>query len=334
MSVILLVLAVPTVSVLIMRETGKSDFGPAIMDEEAVKEVDNAVFYDEGKTLVYNGKKYVLNESVVPIALLGIDKNDIDNENDVRSAQSDMNMVAALDTETGKMTLISIPRDTLADVNVYGDGGEYVGIQQMQLCLAYSYGEDEKTSCENVVLSMERLLCGIDIGNYAALELRGIGAMADAVGGVELVSLQTIADFTEGQSYLLTGKSAQKYVQARDTSVFNSDSMRRERQIQYIKAFGKKAYEIVKSDIGQLPNLISTAQEYTYTNLSVDNVTYLAMTVIQSGNFSMENIIVIEGEAEMIDNGYMAVKSDPTSVFETVLSVFYEEVPSEDATEK
>lgn len=327
LAVILLIVLVPTVSLYIMKEKGKNDFKPAVIDQEAVKEVNNAVFYDEGKTLTYSGKKYVQNESVVPIALLGIDKYDIDKSESLstESGQSDMNMVAAFDTETGKLTLISIPRDTLADVNVYDDSGEYIGIQQMQLCLSYSYGDGKKTSCENTVLSMERLLCGIEIGNYAALELNGIGAMADAVGGVEVVSLQTIADFNEGQTYLLTGERAQKYVQARDTSVFNSDAMRRERQIQYIKAFGKKAYEIAKSDIGAVSRLINTSKDYTYTSMSIDSVTYLATTVIQSGNFSMDNIIVIEGEAEMTDTGFMAIKPDPTSVFETVLSVFYEE---------
>lgn len=310
-----------------LKKSGKNDFTPAVIDKDFAG-VDNALFYDEGKTLNYNGKDYALNESVVPIAVLGVDKFDLDDEKSMNggSAQSDMNMVVAFDTDTGKTTLIGIPRDILVDVNVYGDDGEYIGIQSMQLCLSYSYGDGKETSCENTVLSIERLLCGINIDNYVALELNGIGAMADAVGGVEVVSLQTIADFKEGQTYLLTGESAKKYVQARDTSVYNSDAMRRERQIQYIKSFGKKTYDLVKGDFGAVARLTSLAKEYTYSNLGVDSITYLASIVVDKGNFSMDNIVTIEGEDEMLDTGFMAIKPDATSIFETVLEVFYEEM--------
>ena len=328
-AVLLVITMIPVGAYFIMRERGKKDFTPAIIDSEYVT-VDNAIFYDEGKTLTYNGKMYEYNENVVPVAFLGVDKFDMEDTTDIHGrtgSQSDMNMVAAFDTKTGELTVIAIPRDTLVDVNVYDDDGNYIGIQPMQLCLSYSYGDGEQTSCENTVLSIERLLCGIEINNYIALEVNSIGVMADAVGGVELVSIQTIGDFVEGESYVLTGELAKEYVQIRDTSVFNSDALRRSRQIQYVKAFGKKVYSQVFSDFSTVTRLYSVAKEHIYSNLGIENITYLASVIIENGNFSMDDIRVIDGEAVM-DNGFMVVRPDSTSVFETVLSVFYKEAES------
>lgn len=324
-SVILILTMIPVGLFFVMRERGKSDFDPAIVDPGQVN-VDNAIVYDEGKTLIYNGKKYVYNENVIPIAFLGIDKMDMDDEKNSSgksTSQSDMNMVGVIDTESGKVTFILIPRDTFVDVDVY-DEGVRIGIQKMQLCLAYAYGDGKYGSCDNTVASIERVLCGIDIDHYVAIELNGIGAMADAVGGVELESLETIGDFREGESLVLKGDLAREYVQIRDTNVFNSDAMRRARQIQFVKAFAKKTYSQVFSDFGTVRRLLRIANEHTLSDLSAENVTYLASLIVRKKNFSVDDMIVLDGEVGVEDD-HVVVKPDPEKVLETVLSVFYKE---------
>ena len=315
----------------ILRAIGKSHFHPAVMKIDEIKTVDNVVAYDEGKTLKYNGKTYKYNEDVIFIAFMGVDKNELDSEEGVAhsAGQSDTNMLIAVDTESGKMSLVIIPRDSMAEVNIYNAEGKQVGITKLQLCLAYSYGDGRETSCENVLKSMERLLYGIEINNYYSLDLKGIGALNDAVGGVEVVCLETLKNFCyEGEVKTLRGRQAQIYVQRRDTTTFNSDALRRQRQIQYAKAFAAKAFAAIKEDYTMAADLYSIASDYACTNFDITRFTYLVSVIIDkydSFSISEDDIYVLPGEAKM-GQTYMEVELDRDAVFETILKVFYKEV--------
>lgn len=314
----------------ILRAIGKSHFHPAVMKIDNITEVDNAIGYDEGKTIEYGGKTYVYNDDVIFLAFMGVDKENLDTvEGLAHSAgQSDTNMIIAVDTETGKFSLIIIPRDTMTDINVLNSDGKRIGISRMQLCLSYAYGNGKETSCENVIESMERLLYGIDIENYYSLDLNGIGTLNDAVGGVDVTCLETINGyFTEGQNVTLWGKQAQRYVQLRDTHSFNSDSLRRQRQIQYAKAFAAKAFSEIKADFSKVTELYNIAGDYSCTNFEISRVTYLASVLLDkysSFNISDDDIYVLPGEAVMGEK-FMEVTLDKQAVFETILKVFYKE---------
>ncbi len=315
----------------ILRAIGKSHFHPAIVDIDNITDIDNAVGYDEGKTIQYNGKTYKYNEDVIFIAFMGVDKDTLDTVEGVEysAGQSDTNMLVAINTETGKMSLIIIPRDSMTDVNIMNSDGEQIGISEMQLCLAYAYGNGTDTSCENVLMSMERLLYGIKIENYYSLDLKGIGTLNDAVGGVEVTALETIRGVcTEGQPVTLWGDKAQTYVQVRDTSIFNSDSLRRRRQIQYAKAFAAKAFSEIKADFSRVTDIYNAASDYSYSNFDISRVTYLASVLVSNySSFSIkdEDIYVLPGEATK-PGLYMQVRLDKQAVLETILKVFYNEV--------
>ena len=315
----------------ILRAIGKSHFHPAIVDIDNITDIDNAVGYDEGKTIQYDGKTYKYNEDVIFIAFMGVDKDSLDTIEGVEysAGQSDTNMLVAIDTETGKTSLIIIPRDSMVDVNILNSEGKQIGISEMQLCLAYAYGNGTDTSCENVLMSMERLLYGIEIENYYSLDLKGIGSLNDAVGGVEVTALETINNLCyEGQRITLWGRNAQTYVQVRDTSTFNSDSLRRRRQIQYAKAFAAKAFSEIKSDFSRVSDIYNSASEYSYSNFDISRVTYLASVLVDNySTFSIkdEDIYVLPGEATK-PGMYLQVRLDKKAVLETILKVFYNEV--------
>ncbi|MBR6917545.1 MAG: LCP family protein [Clostridia bacterium] len=314
----------------VLRAIGKSHFHPAVMNIDNIKDIDNVVGYDEGKTIKYDGKTYVYNEDVIFVAFMGVDKETLDPVEglDHSAGQSDTNMLIAVNTETGKVSLIVIPRDSMTDVNVLSAEGKRIGISEMQLCLAYAYGNGRDTSCENVLESMERLLYGIEIDNYYSLDLAGISALNDAVGGVEVKGLETVSGVCkEGENVTLWGKSAQAYVQRRNTDVFNSDSLRRKRQIQYAKAFAAKAFSLIKSDFTKVTDIYGIADDYSCTNFDITRVTYLASVLVDKySSFSIkdEDIYVLPGEATM-PGKFLEVRLDRTAVFETILKVFYTE---------
>lgn len=55
--------------------------------------------------------------------------------------QADVILVAALDTDANKMTLISVSRDTMCDIGVPDDTGEISGVAHTQLALSFSNGD-------------------------------------------------------------------------------------------------------------------------------------------------------------------------------------------------
>ena len=72
----------------------------------------------------------------------------------------------------------------MTDVALYSEGGSYIGTENLQLCLSYAYGDGKALSCDNTVISVSRIFYNIPINSYFSLDLEGIAAVNDSVGGV------------------------------------------------------------------------------------------------------------------------------------------------------
>lgn len=113
---------------------------------------------NDGEYVVYNGKTYQLNENITSILFMGVDKRELEQtEINGTGGQADVIVLAAVDTETEKVSLINVSRDTMTDVTVYSANGGYIGSKEQQICLSYAYGNGKETSCENTVNSVKRL---------------------------------------------------------------------------------------------------------------------------------------------------------------------------------
>ena len=288
---------------------------------EDLETADDAETDDEGYTVTYNGTIYEYNENIVSIVVMGYDRRE-DVEDTGAAGQADAVMVVAFDTETGEMSVIGVPRDTM----VYVDemvGESFTGQEEMQLALAYSYGDGYETSAENVVRAVKRILYNMPMNYYVAIDMEGLGALNDAVGGVTLTPLATIPNtgIVEGTTITLYGSNAVSYVQYRDTSQLDSALQRQERQSQYLKAFFSQAISSAKGSPGVLVSLYQTALEYATTNLGVQEFTYLATVLLQNGMSELE-VTTLAGEAVM-GSQYVEYYLDEESVYQTVLDVYY-----------
>ncbi len=302
------------------------------MGEQSVKNANTAtdvqsegVAYDEGKTVEYNGKLYRLNENMASICVIGYDRRSEQVVAGKSVGQADAVMVLAANLETGKATAIAIPRDSMVEVGAFFDG-DYAGIDTMQLCLAFAYGDGGETSSQYTTAAVSRVLYNMPVNNYISLDLSSIGELANAVGGVSLTPLQTIPDtnIVKGQSTVLFGSNALKYIQWRDTSVLNSSLDRQARQSQFVQAFSKQALNEAKGNVGVLVDLFNIASNNGVTNLSVSDFTYLASTLLNTG-ISDVDVVTLQGEMKH-GNVYAEFYLDKTNVYETVLSVYYHEI--------
>lgn len=278
---------------------------------------------EKGKTVEYNGKTYALNEHMVSVAFIGFDNRTTNSAsgNDV-AGQSDTIMVVALNTDTGKATGIVIPRDSMVDVDTY-ISGNYNGTHSMQICLQYSYGSTSEESSELVARCASRVLYGMPIDYYFTLNVEGVGPLNDAVGGVTLVPVQSVPSvgISEGVETTLYGKTAERYVQFRDTSTLTSSLDRQRRQVSYLKAFTGKVLQNATGDPAALLSLYQTAQDYTWTNLGFDQFSYLASTMLAKGMTSFD-VVTLDGEMGEGET-YAEFHLNQDAVYQTVLDTYY-----------
>lgn len=240
----LVVLIAGTVSLLYFKG------GNELIDNDYVISAPESVeVQNKGQFVVYNGVTYKYNENITSILLMGIDERELDGEKTIGQAgQSDVNILLAIDTSTGKMSMINISRDTMTEVTEYSVSGDYVGMETMQLCLAYSFGDGRETSCNNQVNTVKRIFYNVPINSYFSLDLDGIAAINDSVGGVDVVSPETIGDFKQGETYHLEGAQAESFVRLRRHDTSDANTYRMARQQAYIQAFVSKVLSQTKSD--------------------------------------------------------------------------------------
>ena len=310
---------------LVMRSIGRKQLmngqGEIAIPEDLVDSFD-----DDGKTVSYNGEKYLLNEDIVSIVFMGVDKKDINQELGYgTNGQADAIFVACLDTKSGAVKIIPIPREFMVDVNLYSTSGKYVGVEREQLCLAYAYGGTPQESCNNVVLSVSRALYGMNMGSYVAIDLAGVGVLTDMVGGVTVTSPETISygkyKFTQGQSTTLKGGATEAFIRAR-TGTVEGSTLRLVRQKEFLNAFSSKAGNQVLSNITQLPKFYNTAKPYTASDITLSELTYLASCVLTTDIGNSLKYHMVGGNIGMGEK-YVEFEPDPTALFEMVLEVFY-----------
>lgn len=285
---------------------------------------------DDGKTIVYNGAKYKYNEDNINILFMGVDRDMQDTGEKVigENGQADVLIWAALDSKTGHLSLINISRDAMVDVNKYNVEDKYLGTDKMQLCLAYSYGDGKEKSCENTLQSVSRLMYGMPVNAYVAIDYSAIAPLNDAIGGVTVNVLEdlTLSDsaLKAGETVTLHGEQAQTYVRSRNTEVLDSNNQRMERQKQYIDAFLQQAISQTRKNLTLPVTLYNDVSDYMVTNISASEVTHLATLMIQNG-VSGGDILTVPGEVTQGDV-YAEFNPDDKELYKLILSVFYKEI--------
>jgi len=316
----LIVMVVGTVALLYYNGSNE-----LIINDYSVSAPENVDVQNNGDIVVYNGVTYKYNKNITSILMMGIDERELDAPKTIGQAgQSDVNILLTVDTSSGKMTMINISRDIMTEITEYSAGGSYIGMNTMQLCLAYSFGDGKETSCNNQVNTVKRVFYNIPINSYYSLDLDGIAAINDSVGGVDVVSPETIGEFKEGETYHLEGEQAEAFVRERRHDTVDANNYRMARQQIYLNAFISKLISQTKSDFSTPLNLFNAAGEYSCTNLNASKICYLAATAITNGGMSYDTLNV-PGEAKQ-NGDYAEFYIDETKFYEMFLSVFYQPV--------
>lgn len=321
--VLLLVVVIGIVGTfLFLEQKGKNSF----------TNVTTQTNYEE--VIEHEGHKYVYNKDVVAIAFIGVDKRELGTGDAIGTAgQADADIVLTVDTRTGRAKALSIPRDTMVDVDLYSENNIFLRNENMQLCLSFAYGDGKASSANNVTTSISRILYNVPINKYFVLDLDGIAPINDAIGGVTVESLYNFENLgiKVGDKVHLTGDLTESYVRQRDMQTIDASLNRTARQTQYIKAFANQLVPAVLNDFSIVSRLYNTAANYSTTNLDLSNVTYLASLLVSKGvrDFETETLQGEMKESERTDYAdyvYAEFYPDEELTLETVLDTFYTQV--------
>jgi len=294
---------------------------------------EGAVISNGGDTIYWNGRTYTKKPSIVNILCMGIDKSESERANAEsltygEQGQADTLFLAVIDYDTGELTLVNLSRDSMIGVDVYNVDGEFVGTQDMQICLAYAYGDGGDESCLNEVKSVTRLMYGVPVDAYLSLDMPAINILNDAIGGVEVDVLEDLSSYdptlTVGSHVLLKGNQAEIYVRSRNSSLLESNNMRMSRQRQYVTAYIRKAFTAIRSDWSVALQLYQTARTYSNVSFTLPQILYL-VSVTLGTDFTSRSIVSIPGDVVMGEkNAEFYV--DEEALFETIINTYYQEV--------
>lgn len=277
--------------------------------------------------ITYQGKEYQYNEHLSNFLFLGIDTREKaeTKTGQADAGQADAVFLVAWDRVEGNVSLISIPRDTLTDIEVFDQEGKSLGKSKDHISLAYAYGDGGTESCRLMEEAVSNLLYGVPLQGYCSISLDGISSLTEAIGGVDVVvpndSLAEVEPmWSQGTEIHLDGAEAETFVRYRNIRIEQSAMDRLQRQQEFLRAYGEKAVQVYEEDTSFLADLYSSLENYMTTNIGKDMFAKVLSAFQREGN---ADSMTIPGEGVQ-EAGFDAYRTDDSALYEMVLDVFYE----------
>ena len=222
--------------------------------------------------------------------LMGVDSKNVKEDSKTRS---DTLMVFNVNKSTGKISILSIPRDTRAAI----DGRK----NKEKINHAHAYGGPELT-----LDTVSRLL-NLDLEYYVVADYNFVKEFVDLIGGVEIdvpmdmyyedptADPPLLIDLQEGNQVLNGDKSLQ-YLRFRK-GYKNADLGRIEAQQGFMKSLIKRTLRPV--NIFKIPQMYSAYNDYITTNIPLGTI---AKFCLRFNKYDMANMHTetLPGEAKMI----------------------------------
>ena len=284
---------------------------------------------DDSNTVTWQGKTYKYNQNLSNYLLLGVDKR-TPAETRVGKAdagQADALFLLSLNRKTKEMTLISIPRDTMTDVESFDLEGKSLGKSKDHISLSYGYGDGGAESCKLTQEAVSNLFYGLPIQGYLAMNLDGIPELTKSVGGLTVTvpnnSLEyEYPEFAEGAEVTLTEENTEVFLRSRDVDESQSAIYRMERQKAFLDAFSKKAKECYEQNAKFAADLFVAIKPYTVTNISEDRLMKLFQTADEGDGYT-EWTVPGEGTQGLSYDEYHV---DDDALYAKIMETFYQEV--------
>lgn len=311
-----------------IQDTGGTDAAGAAGGETANAGTETLTV-DRRSTVTWNGTTYEYNDHLSNFLFLGIDNREKTETKtgQANAGQADALFLLSWDRVTYDMTLISIPRDTITDIEVFSADGESLGMTKDHISLSFAYGDGSYESCELAEDAVLNLLYGVPIQGCCAINMDGIPVLVEAVDGVTVTvpndSLET-ADppYQEGEEVTLTADNVETFVRYRDTEESQSALARLERQNAFLNAYGQRVQEVFAADPGVVTQIYESLDPYMVTNIGNDQFLKI-MEGAAGGDAAIERW-TLPGEGTE-GTSFDEYHADDQALYEMIIQTFYEE---------
>ena len=247
-----------------------------------------------------------LPDHITNILLIGVDtRNSELVENDVKLA--DVQMILSVDTQTGTVKLSSILRDTLV-TNPFTGNLKPINESYQSFDSKNVFHDNPQRSVATVNYNFE-----MNIQYYVTINFRGVAAIIDQIGGIDM-------ELTEGEAWNINkylaknGKSISKHYDTAEAKsarvtlevkdgVQHLDGLQALMYARLRKSLSKKyqmgddwqrtararnlldklLQKVLKMDVWDILDLVSTSIDYVNSNMNVDFMGNLIISMLGSG---------------------------------------------------
>lgn len=276
----------------------------------------------------WNGKKYAYNDHLSNFIFLGIDKREkAETSNGQTDAgQSDVLFLLSWDRVKQDIALISIPRDTMTEIEVFDTSGQSLGKTKDHISLAYAYGDGGNASCELSKSAVSNLFYGLPVQGYCSVNMDGISVMTEDIGGLTVTvpddSLEKVhPEFQEGAEVELNKDNTEIFVRYRDISESQSAIKRMKRQSIFLDAYAAKAEQEFSRNPGFITKLYEDLQPYMVTNIGVDQFAKIMKDASGGSELTKWTVPGKGTEGVSFDEYHV----DDDKLYEMILETFYKE---------
>lgn len=231
----------------------------------------------------------------ISVLLVGVDERDGD------SGRTDTMVVLTVNPEMKSTKIMSIPRDTRAELIDKTDSDNDT-ISKMNH--AYAYGGIGMT-----IDSIENFL-NIPIDYYVKVNMEGFRDIVDSVGGIDVnnkYAFELDGVYLSKGEHHLDGEEALAYARMRKEDP-NGDFGRQERQREVITKVIKKGASI--SSLTNYDEILKALSDNIETSLSMQEIVSMQKSYLKAAD-TIEKV-EIEGENETIDESWYFIVEEET----------------------
>ena len=225
------------------------------------------------------------------VLVLGVDRRPSEGEG--ASSRSDTIMLAQVSPGSGRVELLSVPRDLYVEVEP--------GVED-RINTAYAYGGVEQAK------AVMEGLTGVPIDAHAIVDFQGFEDVIDAMGGVEVDVADEVPPKYEIQDGLQTLNGEQALFFARYRGTAGGDLDRIKRQQQLLAALRAKMLQW--NTVTTLPSMLRIANENVDTDLGLFQAISLGRALVLRGGKGDLTAVQLKGYPETLDNGAQVLLPD------------------------
>ncbi|WP_195986329.1 LCP family protein [Clostridium sp. D53t1_180928_C8] len=231
----------------------------------------------------------------VNILLLGMDIGDAENTSNASARRTDTMMLLNYNPRTDNIKVVSIPRDTLIEVENAHDGNGNT-IPYWKINAAYVLGGEKE------VIEQVQSLLGVTVNYLVEIDYAAFRNLIDAVGGVEMyIDRDMYYDddaqnlhihFNKGETVLLDGQKAEEFFRWRKnndgTGLVDGDLGRIKNQQKFISALIEKCTNPMI--VTEIPDILKAIKENVVTNMSGASMIEYGLKMISNSGISMNTL--------------------------------------------